>query len=163
MSWTWMNSVLTLQSLIKFNNKIYKQANGTPVGSSISILYTEAVLLFIESRNFEETSQGNVFLKRYVDDVIDFIPKDKEENILDLINGIDHNIQFTSETEKNSKLAYTDLEMFRKDNGIFSFSVHINSTHTERMLGLLSNHAHCHKTQRAKNSSSSSKSTLQSV
>ena len=94
------------------------------MGSSISIILAEAVLQFIESRIFEETSLGIVFWKRYVDDVIAIIPKAKEVNILDFINSIDLNIQFTSETEQNSKLAYLDLEFFRKDNGTFSFSVH---------------------------------------
>ena len=110
------------------------------MGSSISIILAEAVLQFIESRIFEETSLGIVFWKRYVDDVIAIIPKAKEENILDFINSIDLNIQFTSETEQNSKLAYLDLEIFRKDNGTFSFSVHRKSTHTDRMLDFSSNH-----------------------
>ena len=39
------------------------------MGSSISIILAEAVLQFIESRIFEETSLGIVFWKRYVDDV----------------------------------------------------------------------------------------------
>ena len=93
-----------------------------------------------ESRIFEETSLGIVFWKRYVDDVIAIIPKAKEGNILDFINSIDLNIQFTSETEQNSKLAYLDLEIFRKDNGTFYFSVHRKSTHTDRMLDFSSNH-----------------------
>ena len=110
------------------------------MGSSISIILAEAVLQFIESRIFEETSLGIVFWKRYVDDDIAIIPKAKEGNFLYFINSIDLNIQFTSETERNSKLAYLDLEVFRKENGTFSFSVHRKSTHTDRMLDFSSNH-----------------------
>ena len=110
------------------------------MGSIISVIFTEAVLQFIESRIIEETSLIIVFWKRYVDDVnIDIIPEDKEGKILDFINRIDLNIQFTSETEQNSKLAYLDLEIFGKDNGT-SFSVHRKSTHMDRMLDFSSNY-----------------------
>ena len=68
------------------------------------------------------------------------IPNNKEGNILDFINSIDLNIQFTSETEQNSKLAYLALEIFRKDSGNLSFFLHRKSTHTDRMLGFSSNH-----------------------
>ena len=56
------------------------------------------------------------FWKRFVDDTITFANIEAIDRILTVLNSFDPNIQFTYETEENSKLPFLDVMLCRKDN-----------------------------------------------
>ena len=60
------------------------------------------------------------FLKRYVHDTITFIKTGSAENVLSILNSFHLNIEFTYETEVNSKLAFLDVLLLRESQNIIT-------------------------------------------
>ena len=56
------------------------------------------------------------FWKRFVDDTITLANIKAIDHILTVLNSFDPNIQFTYETEENSKLPFLDVMLCHKDN-----------------------------------------------
>ena len=56
------------------------------------------------------------FWKRFVDDTITLANIKAIDHILTVLNSFDPNIQFTYETEENSKLPFLDIMLCCKDN-----------------------------------------------
>ena len=77
---------------------------------------------------------------RYVDDTYSILKRGMESQMLDHLNGIRPEIQFTMETEKDGKLPFLDCEVMRKKEGGLSISVYRKSTHTDRYLHFDSHH-----------------------
>ena len=133
---------LCLKSTVfQFNGKYYKQIQGTPMGSSVSVALAEATMQHVEKEIFKNDTFNILVWKRYVDDVIAVIPREKENDVVTYINSINPHIQFTSEPEQNSKIPYLDLLIERNRNGSLNFSVYRKPTHTNRYLDYHSNHA----------------------
>ena len=61
------------------------------------------------------------------------------------INSLETSIQFTCETETNKTLAFLDVVVSRKEDGMFSTSVYRKSSHSNRYLNFQSNHPFGHK------------------
>ena len=132
-------------NVFQFRNKIYKQIQGTPMGSSISVCLAELTMQHIEKIAFESPPCQPIIWKRYVDDAIAVLPEDKVQIFLNYLNSINANIQFTVELEQNKKLSYLDLEITRQSNGTLLFSTYQKATHTDRYLDYSSNHPSCQK------------------
>ena len=60
------------------------------------------------------------FWKRYVDDTITFIKTGSAEHILSILNSFHPNIEFTYETEVNSKLTFLDILLLREGQNILT-------------------------------------------
>lgn len=92
------------QSYFQFRGDYYHQFDGTAMGNPLSPFVCN---VFINS--FEIELSKNDFPRvwlRYVDDVFSIVKKNKVEEVLNLINGICENIQFTTELENNGVLNY---------------------------------------------------------
>ena len=76
---------LCLESTVfQFDEKLYKQIIGTPMGSPISVVIAEIVMQKIE-KNITENAPCNINLwKRYVDDVVTIIPESSHNQLLAL-------------------------------------------------------------------------------
>ena len=79
---------------------------------------------------FPKLSNYIKFWKRFVDDTITFANIEAIDHILTVLNSFDPNIQFTYETEENSKLPFLDVMLCCKDNKLVC-SVYKKSTNND--------------------------------
>ena len=68
-----------------------------------------------------------------------------QDQLLNYINNVNSNLQFTLETEINKSLPYLDLEIFRQEDGAMKFKVHRKPSHTGRLLNYNSSSHMAHK------------------
>ena len=110
---------------------------GSPVSAVIANLYME---------NFEEQAITTSFYepriwKRYVDDTFTILDR---ENVDDFLQHLKKNqqpsIRFTTETEKDNKLAFLDTSVLREPDGRLTTSVYRKPTHTDEHLAYDSHH-----------------------
>lgn len=66
----------------QFNEQLYRQVKGTPMGSPISVVIAEMVMQRVEEEIFRKIPNDLILWKRYVDDVIAIIPESRLENTL---------------------------------------------------------------------------------
>eukprot|EP00061_Rhincodon_typus_P001943 g16198.t1 len=101
---------------ITFHGRVYKQINGTAMGSSISGLIAKAVMQRLESTALR-LIQPKLRI-RYIDDTFVIIKQTKLEETHKLINNTLTGIKFTRE-EKNKQLPFLDTLVERRTNGEF--------------------------------------------
>lgn len=133
----------------KFNNTIYRQLDGLPMGSSLSPLVAEIFMNYFENKLF--ISSHNLVKKiafwyRYVDDTLVGWTGTMGElkDFLHFLNSLHPNINFTMEIEKNNKINFLDLTLTRSDNNI-KFNIFRKPTQTDHMIPWESCHHISHK------------------
>ena len=69
------------------------------------------------------------------------------ENLLGYLNSVEQSIQFTMEREKDRRLSFLDLNVYRTDHGNLETCVHRKPIDTDkyRYLAFDSHHPICHK------------------
>ena len=72
-----MISLCFQSAFFKFDNKIFRQVTGTPMGSPVSVVIAEIVMQHIEKLIMPFIKNDITFWYRYVDDVIACINIDK--------------------------------------------------------------------------------------
>nr|VZI36152.1 unnamed protein product [Spirometra erinaceieuropaei] len=134
---------LCLRTLFTFNNRVYEQKKGTPMGSPLSGLIAEAVLQRLERLVFRSYSLK--FWARYVDDTFVVIKRNDVQDFKVLLNSIFPDIQFTMEEEYNNQLPFLDVNITRMANGGIRTTVYRKATNTRHILQFRSNHPIGHK------------------
>ena len=90
-------SKLCLESTIfSWNNSLYQQIKGTPMGSSISVVLVECTMQCIEELIFQNTSVEIKKWIRYVDDIFAVIPISQKDEFFNFINGINSNKNYST-------------------------------------------------------------------
>ena len=135
--------ILCSKNYFQFNNIIYEQKKGTPMGSSISGFFAEAVMQRLEDYLFDIFKPKLYF--RYVDDTFVIIKRTELEYFHSTLNSIYSDIQFTIEVEKSGELPFLDVLIKRLDNGNLQTSVYRKNSNSETILQYLSNHPANHK------------------
>ena len=118
----------------------YQQKEGMAMGSPLSPVIANIYMEFIEDLALRTAQQTPTLWLRYVDDT--FVLWNHGENItsfLTHLNSLRPSIQFTMEREKNSRLAFLDVEVHKTDIG-FRTSVYRKPTDTGRYLNFESHH-----------------------
>ena len=137
---------ICIQSTIfQWNNKIYQQCHGTPMGSPISVALAELTMQSIEQEALTTSPDQIVLWRRYLDDIIAIIPENSTNRLLIHLNSINPHIKFTVEEERDRKLPFLDLVITRKNDNSLSYAVHRKNTHTGNYLNFKSNHPMHHK------------------
>lgn len=134
---------LCLTNYFRFNGKIYKQIQGTPMGSPISGLIAEAVM-----QRLEEIALPIIQPKlwvRYVDDTFVIIKRQNLDETHRIIDNIFTGIKFTREEESNCQLPFLDVLVRRLPTGKLETSVYRKPTNTDQILNFRSNHPISHK------------------
>ncbi|BHF73512.1 hypothetical protein SprV_0401659300 [Sparganum proliferum] len=134
---------LCLRTYFTFDETIYEQVKGTPMGSPISGFIAEAVLQRLESLVFQHHKPK--FWARYVDDTFVVIERDQVLTFQEHLNAVFPDIQFTMEEEENNQLAFLDVLVCRKDCGGLKTKVFRKATNTMQVLNFNSNHPISHK------------------
>ncbi|KAH9596979.1 hypothetical protein MS3_00000981 [Schistosoma haematobium] len=134
---------LCLTIYFQFNNKIYEQTKGIPMGSPISGLIAEAVVQRLESV-ISPVIKPKIWI-RYVDDTFIIVKKNDLENTSKLINNVFDDIKFTMKQESSNKLSFLDILITRTDTGKLEIQVYRKPTHTDQILNYNSNNPRAHK------------------
>jgi len=103
--------------LVSFNNKIYKQKFGTPMGSPLSPMIVDIVMQDLEKRVLETFNFNISFYYRYVDDLVMAVSTSRIELIIETFNSIHPSLQFTLEIGHKT-INFLDTTIIIKNNRI---------------------------------------------
>ena len=98
------------------------------MGSPLSSYLAEAVMQDLEKRSVTGKKDIKTW-KRYVEDVLATVKKDKTDDILHSINTTE-NIRFTKEEEHNNQIAFLDVLLTRTNDGTINTQVYSTLTVT---------------------------------
>jgi len=131
-------------TFFKFNEKIYKQTFGTPMGSPLSPIISDLVMRDLEDKVLNSLSTQPIFYYRYVDDIILSTYEEEIHSILEKFNNYHHRLKFTIESEANHCLNFLDITLHIRNNCIITDWYH-KITFSGRYLSYFSNHPISHK------------------
>lgn len=127
-------------SYFKFDNKFYKQLEGTAMGNPASPSLANLVMNFLVNSVLKKVSYHIPFVKIYVDDTSLAIPKNKKKDILLEFNSFHKNLQFTMETEVDGKIPFLDVLLIRNTDNTISTDWYKKPSSSDRILNFLSSH-----------------------
>lgn len=127
-----------------FNDKIYKQVYGTPMGSPLSPIIANLVMQELEESILNTLHINIPFFYRYVDDIILAAPATEIINILNKFNNYHERLQFTVKHEEGRCISFLDLSI-QITNDIINIDWFHKKTFSGRLLSFFSNHPTCHK------------------
>lgn len=105
----------------QYNNKLYNQTNGMPMGNPLSPTIADIILDNLFENTLTDLKKDNIeikFITKYVDDVFAIIKNKDKDIILNTLNKYHEKLQFTVETEENSSIPFLDTKIHRKNNNI---------------------------------------------
>jgi len=108
-----INMVLN-STYFKFNDKVYKQTYGTPMGSPLSPIVTDLALQDLELHTLSKLPFSLLFYVRYVDDIVLAAPHHSLDLILHEFNSFHIRLKFTMEVE-GQKLNFLELKIINND------------------------------------------------
>ena len=118
----------------RYNNQHYQQLDGVAMGSPVSPVVSD---IFMEDFEDKALSDGSIcprLWKRFVDDVLAVVKRDKGSPLLDHLNEQHPNIKFTMEEEEEGSLPFMDVRFTRTANGKLHRQVYQKPTHTNRYV-----------------------------
>lgn len=127
-----------------FNDNIYKQTFGTPMGSPLSPIIADIVLQDIENKALHKLNLKFPFFYRYVDDIILATHPHNIDTVWNTFNSYHERIRFTIEYEDNQGISFLDLKLKIKNNKLDINWFH-KDTCSGRYLSFHSNHPTNHK------------------
>lgn len=84
---------------VQFDGKFFKANNGLTIGGCASPVLADMVMMDILEEAVHELGYDPILLKKYVDDILLFCPKEELENTLTVFNSVNQSVQFTMEVE----------------------------------------------------------------
>nr|VZH97910.1 unnamed protein product [Spirometra erinaceieuropaei] len=129
---------LCLRAYFTFDETVYQQVKGTPMGSPISGFIAEAVLQRLESLVFQHHRPK--FWVPYVDDTFVIIDRDQLLTFKEHLSAVFPDIQFTMKEDENNQLAFLDVRVCRKYCDGVKTKVFRKATNTMQVLNFNSNH-----------------------
>jgi len=151
-----INDIMTMvmeilkQNYFEWNNSIYQDPNGLPMGGPLSALLAEIYL-----QQFEESFILNnrnphfnkiKFYCRYVDDIIILIRSTirQTKQILNHLNNIHETVKFKMENEKDHTINFLDVKVIKSGENV-KFGIHHKPTQTDLIIPKDSNHPYAYK------------------
>ncbi|XP_075163049.1 uncharacterized protein LOC142235673 [Haematobia irritans] len=119
-----------------YENKIYNQVFGMPMGNPLSPTIADIVLDHLIDDTLKTLEDNDINIKyivKYVDDILAIIRKDDAREILNKLNAYHPKIQFTMETEDDNQLAYLDAKLHHIHNSI-TFDWYTKATSSGRIM-----------------------------
>ena len=118
-----------MENYFVFDKVLYMQTDGMAMGSPLGPTFANIFMCHLEEQFFSNPTEFQpAYYRRYVDDtIVMFKDPNHKDRFLDFINSMHHNINFTMETERESKLPFLDVYITR-ETGSFVTSVYRKST-----------------------------------
>ena len=140
------------QNYFSYNQEIYIQRDGLPMGSPLSPIISEIFLQQLELQHIEQIKQqfNIIFYGRYVDDIFIIYDDtlDNSDKITEHFNNLHPKLKFTLEKENKNSLNFLDLTIKRikyHNNIIFNFNIYRKPTTSELSINFNSFHPNNHK------------------
>lgn len=89
-----------------FNNKIYKQIHGTPMGSPLSPIIADLVMQDLETTTLNTLNINTRLYFRFVDDILLCMHEDYVNLVFDKFNEYHDRLKFTIEREENRCISF---------------------------------------------------------
>ena len=123
-----------------YDNNIYKQINGLPMGSPLSATLANIVMEESETKIINELTYYIKFYYRYIDDTLICLPNNKINDILYKFNQIHPKLIFTLEKSVNDSINFLDLNIKVENNKIIT-NWYRKDVWSGRYLHFYSNHS----------------------
>ena len=115
-----VNTLIVLLEIVlkyntfEFNNKYYKQIQGTAMGTKLAPAYANIFMGKLEHSIFSQAPLKPIFYKRYIDDILILWPHSELElnKLLSNMNSFHPSIKFTSEYSFN-KITFLDVNIYK--------------------------------------------------
>ena len=128
----------------QFKGKNFRQKFGAAMGSPVSPIVANLFMEHLEQAAIATAPMDcrPKFWKRYVDDILDIVKKDKTSTLNEHLNTIDStvSIKFTYEEETEGSIPFLDTLIVRKADGTVKLLVYRKKTHTDQYLNFSSHH-----------------------
>ena len=111
----------------------------------MSVVVAELVMDDVESRALATCPCPPKFWKHYVDDTFCALKTQEVDKFHRHINSTEETIQFTTEKESESKIAFLDVLVSHSPDKTLNTTGYRKSTHTDKYLDFNSNHPIVHK------------------
>ena len=111
-----------------FNNVMYKQTDGTSMGSFLGPTIANIFVRFHENQFIKDSSP--LYYKRYMDDTFAIFSNDfQKDSFFEKLNNMHANLKFTIENAVYSKLAFLDVLVHREKQHLYT-SIYRKTTFT---------------------------------
>ena len=127
-----------ITSQFVFNDVIYEQIDGCPMGNALSTYFANIFMCHLEE-NLVEISPKLIFYKRYIDDIFTVISTDYLEEFFNLMNNFHPAIKFTLELENAGTLPFLDVNIKRLLNSSRSSGITTELYRKPTFTGLMMN------------------------
>lgn len=104
-------------SYFRYGDVYYQQLAGVAMGNSISGFLSDLVMEDLEVCILKKLPFIVPFYRRFVDDILAFVPEDKINQLLDAFNKYHPRLKFTIEEEKDKSINFLDMTLTRDEHG----------------------------------------------
>ena len=113
--------IVLKNNTFEFDNKFYKQLQGTAMGTKLAPAYANLFMGKLEHEILSHAPLKPIFYKRYIDDILLLWPHSELElnNFLLAMNSFHPSIKFTSEISYD-KITFLDVNIYKGPNFISS-------------------------------------------
>ena len=126
--------ILLRTTYFKFNGDFYQQTDGAAMGGPTSAIVSEIYMQSLETTAITTADHPPKIWERYLDDVFSIIHKAYLQELLEHINNLHPQTQFTKEEESNSSLPFLDTLVQRNHDKSISVKIYRKPTHTNQYL-----------------------------
>ena len=118
-----LNFCLRENNYFKYENDIYIQTFGMPMGNPLSPTIANIILDKLMDDCISQLKKQNIEIKiivKYVDDIFAIVKKSEADEILKTFNTYHNKLQFTIETEQNNYIPFLDMKIIKENNKIIT-------------------------------------------
>ena len=126
--------ILLRTTYFKFNGDFYQQTDGAAMGGPTSAIVSEIYMQSLETTAITTADHPPKIWERHVDDVFSIVHKAYLQELLEHINNLHPQTQFTKEEESNSSLPFLDTLTQRNHDKSISVKIYRKPTHTNQYL-----------------------------
>ena len=126
--------ILLRTTYFKFNGDFYQQTDGAAMGGPTSAIVSEIYMQSLETTAITTADHPPKIWERHVDDVFSIVHKAYLQELLEHINNLHPQTQFTKEEENNSSLPFLDNLVQRNHDKSISVKIYRKPTHTNQYL-----------------------------
>ena len=126
-------------SVFPFDNKVYHQVFGSPMGASLSPVLAELIMEHFEEKCLSKLKFQVPFFFRYVDDIITCAPESEILSMKTIFEKYHPRIKFEVELESEGKLCFLDVMVYNNQDNIIT-DWYQKPTWTGRFLNFNSHH-----------------------
>lgn len=105
------------ESYFKYGDAFYLQSRGVAMGNAISGFLADLVMEDLEVYILNNIPFVVPFYRRFVDDILAFVPEDKIDQLVAAFNNYHPMLKFTFEEENDKSINFLDMTLTRDDFG----------------------------------------------